>query len=279
MRHTLLALACCLILPVAYAATADDAAPAPKATSAQAAWSEPVAPHVVFGNTYYVGTKGLSAILITSPQGHVLIDAPLATNADLIEANIRKLGFRVEDIKVILNSHAHHDHAGSIARLAKDSGAVVRATPTGAEAMRVGGRYPADPQYDPGEKGYPAVEVTGDIVDGTVVTLGPLRLTAHITPGHTPGGTAWTWQSCEGTTCKNIAFADSLYAFASDTYRFSDHLAYVAAYRKTFDRVASLPCDVLITPHPEQGEGKTCATYAQAGRERLEERLTEEKTM
>ena len=106
--------------------------------------------------------------------------------------------------------------------------------------------------------------------------MGPLKLTAHITPGHTPGGTAWTWDSCQGDVCKHIAYADSLFAFSSDTYRYSDHPAYVAEYRKTFDRVASLPCDILVTPHPEQGEGKTCATYAQAGRDRLEEKLKEE---
>ncbi|MET0934456.1 MAG: subclass B3 metallo-beta-lactamase [Luteibacter sp.] len=266
MRLTPIALACCLALPFA----------AHAATSAQAAWTQPVAPHVIFGNTYYVGTRGLSAVLVTSPQGHILIDAPLEANAALIEANIRKLGFRVEDIKVILNTHAHHDHAGSIARLAKDSGAIVRATPTGAAAMRVGGRYPDDPQYDPREKGYPVVDAKADIVDGTVVLVGPLRLKAHITPGHTPGGTAWTWESCEGASCRSIAFADSLYAFSSDTYRYSDHPAYVAEFRKTFDRIAALPCDVLVTPHPEQGEGKTCKTYADAGRARLDEKLAEE---
>jgi metallo-beta-lactamase class B len=272
MRRTLLALACCLALP----AFAHD--PAPVVTGPNPTWTQPVAPHVIYGNTYFVGTKGLSAILITSPQGHVLIDAPYVSNAKLIEANIRKLGFRVEDIKLILNTHPHHDHAGAIAQLAKDSGAPVRATAKGAEAMRLGGQYPEDPQYDPSEKAYPKVDAKGDIVDGTVVHVGQLTLTAHITPGHTPGGTAWTWQSCEGISCKSIAFADSLYAFASNGYRFSDHPAYVAEYRKTFDRVAALPCDVLITPHPEQGEGKTCKTYADAGRARLDEVLAKESS-
>jgi metallo-beta-lactamase class B len=242
------------------------------------AWSEPSPPHAIYGNAYQVGSKGLSSILITSPQGHILIDGTWTGNAPLIEANIRKLGFKVEDIKVILNSHAHFDHAGAIGALQKDSGAVVRATAAGAKAMKLGGRDPADPQFDSTTKdSYPTFPVTGDIVDGTVVTVGPLKLTAHITPGHTPGGTAWTWDSCEGSTCKHIAYVDSLYAFALGSYRYSDHPAYVAEYWKTFDRVASLPCDILVTPHPEQGEGTTCKAYAQDGREHLKQQLEDEK--
>jgi metallo-beta-lactamase class B len=261
MRRTLLALAACSALPAVAAMNP--------------AWTQPVEPHVIYGNTYFVGTKGLSAILITSPQGHVLIDAPLPTNAALVEANIRKLGFRVEDIKLILNSHPHFDHAGGIAQLARDSGAIVRATPAAAKELHLGGDDADDPQHGEAPLFTP-VEAKGDIADGTVVHMGPLSLTAHITPGHTPGGTAWTWQSCEGTNCKTIAYVDSLSAFSADNYRYSDHPAFVAAYRKTFDRVAGLPCDVLLAPHPEQAEGKTCKTYADAGRARLDEKLAAE---
>jgi len=262
MRRLVFALAICTALPV----LADD----------NAAWTEPVAPHAIYGNSYYVGTKGLSSILITSPQGHVLIDGTLPENAALIEANIRKLGFRVEDIKLILNTHAHSDHAGGIAQLAKDSGATVRATAAGAREMRLGGADPTDPQYVRGGPRYPSVNAVGDIVDGTVVRVGPLALTAHITPGHTPGGTAWTWQACEGSSCKTITFVDSLYAFTAGSYRYSDHPAYVAEFRQTLARVTTLPCDTLITPHPEQGEGETCASYAAAARERLDEVLAKE---
>ncbi|MDQ0009386.1 metallo-beta-lactamase class B [Luteibacter jiangsuensis] len=264
MRRTLLAiatLAACTALPAVAANNGD--------------WTTPVAPHKIYGNTYYVGTKGLSAILVTSPQGHVLIDVPMSDNVALIEANIRKLGFRVEDVKLVLNSHAHFDHAGGIAQFAKDSGATVRATPAGAKEMQLGGDDATDPQHGEAPL-YAKVDAIGDINDGTVVRVGTLALTAHITPGHTPGGTAWTWTSCEGKACKTIAYVDSLFAFSADGYRYSDHPAYVAEYRKTFDRVAALPCDMLITPHPSQGEGKTCAAYAKAGRQRLDEKLAEE---
>lgn len=262
MKRILLALAACTALP---ALAADNAL-----------WTQAVAPHVIYGNAYYVGTKGLAAVLITSPQGHVLIDAPMDANVARVEANIRKLGFRVEDIKVILNSHAHFDHAGGIAALARHSGARVRATAAGAREMRLGGDDADDPQHGEARL-FPRVDATGDIADGTVVRVGPLALTAHITPGHTVGGTAWTWRSCEGATCKDIAYVDSLYAFSADGYRYSDRPAFVAAFRATFDRVASLPCDILLTPHPEQGEGKTCAAYAAAGRARLEEKLADER--
>lgn len=267
MRRTTLVLLTCLALP-AFAHKAPSSIPT--------AWTTPVAPHVLYGNAYYVGTKGLSAILVTSPQGHILIDAPYPGNADLIEANIRKLGFRLEDVKVILNTHSHHDHAGAIARLAKDSGATVRATAAAAKSMRAGGNDPDDPQHETDRADYPAIDARGDIVEGTVVRVGPLALTAHLTPGHTPGGTAWTWTSCEGSACKSIAFVDSLFPFAAGGYRFVDHPAYVAAYRKTIDRVAALPCDVLVTPHPEQGEGETCKSYAEAGKKNLDETLAAE---
>jgi metallo-beta-lactamase class B len=261
MRRTLLALAACTALP----AFAVDTAP----------WTQPAEPHAIYGNTYFVGTRGLTAVLITSPQGHVLIDGPLDENVPRIEANIRKLGFRVEDIKLILNSHAHFDHAGGIARLAKDSGAKVRATAAGARELRQGGDDPSDPQHGEARL-YPRVNAVGDVADGTVVKVGPLSLTAHITPGHTAGGTAWTWQSCEGGACKSIAYVDSLSAFTARGYRYSDHPDFVAAFRQTFERVAALPCDILLAPHPDQAEGRTCKTYADAGRKRLDDVLAKE---
>ncbi|HEY4294767.1 subclass B3 metallo-beta-lactamase [Luteibacter sp.] len=261
MRRTLLALAACIALPALAVDTAS--------------WTQPAEPHVIYGNTYFVGTKGISAVLITSPQGHVLIDGTLEENVSRIEESIRKLGFRVEDIKVILNSHAHFDHAGGIAGLAKDSGATVRATVAGSRELRLGGHDASDPQH--GEaKLFPGVNAVGDIAEGTVVRIGPLAITAHITPGHTAGGTAWTWESCEGKVCKSIAYVDSLSALAAGGYRYSDHPAFVAAFRKTFDRVAALPCDILVAPHPEQAVGKTCKSYADDGRKRLDKQLAKE---
>lgn len=269
-------------------------------------YTTPVEPHRIHGNTWYVGSKGVSALLVTSPQGHVLIDAPMESNAALIESNVRQLGFRVQDIRVILNSHAHPDHAGAIAQLARDSGAVVRTTAAAASALKAGGNDPEDPQNGFGGR-FPSVAAVGDVKEGTVVRVGPLRLTAHETPGHTPGGTSWTWRSCEtpgaqsagpgqgratgnastiakpksdrahgGGACLDIAFVDSLTPYAAEGYRFSDRPAYVQAYRHSFERVEALPCDRLLTPHPEQSEGKDCKAYAQTMRQKLDDRLKEE---
>ena len=116
------------------------------AVAAPKNWSEPQEPAHIHGNTYYVGTAGLSSVLIHTDAGLILLDATLDSSAPLIEASIRKLGFKVDDIKLILNSHAHADHAGAIAALQRDSGAVVVASPSGARALRLGHAVDDDPQ-------------------------------------------------------------------------------------------------------------------------------------
>ncbi|TCV92745.1 metallo-beta-lactamase class B [Luteibacter rhizovicinus] len=265
------------------------AASAATAYAGDAEWTQPQAPFKVYGNTYYVGTRGLSAMLITSPKGHVLIDGTLDVNAAQIESNIRALGFRVEDIRVILNSHAHADHAGAIAQLAHDSGAEVRASPAGARAMRLGGNDPDDPQHGDAPL-FPAVKEVDELKPNETVRVGDLALASHPTPGHTPGGTTWTWRSCEGSGCVNIVYGDSLTPFSADGYRFSADPRRVAAYRKSLDTVASLPCDILITVHPDMVDlmdkvdahkslrsENACRDYATASKKKLDDRLAKER--
>ena len=259
------------------------------------AWSQPQQPFRIYGNSWYVGTRGLSAVLITSPQGHVLIDGTLEGNAAQIEANIRALGFRLRDVRLILNSHAHADHAGAIARLAHDSGATVAASAAGAKALRSGGDDPDDPQYGMAPR-YPAVTPVEVVADGAAARVGPIAVTAHDTPGHTPGSTSWTWRSCEKQRCLSLAYVDSLTALGRDGFRYSDEPARVAAFRRSFATVAGLPCDILITPHPEASgfmqkiaardrdhspdallDTSACRTYAAAAQARFEERLAKEQ--
>ncbi|MBB3226746.1 metallo-beta-lactamase class B [Luteibacter sp. Sphag1AF] len=220
------------------------------AYAGQPEWTQPEAPFKVYGNTYYVGSRGLSAILVTSPKGHVLIDATEDVNAPMIEANVRALGFKVEDIRVILNSHAHADHAGAIAAIARDSGAEVRASPASAHALRLGGNDPNDPQFGEAPL-FPPVKEVDELSPGETVHVGDLALTSHATPGHTLGGTTWTWRSCEGERCLNIVYGDSLTPFSKDGYRFSADAKKLAAYRKGIETVSNLPCDILITAHPD----------------------------
>ncbi len=219
------------------------------------AWNAPHEPFRVFGNTYYVGTAGLSAVLIATDQGLILIDAGLPQSAPLIDANIRKLGFKTEDLKLILNGHAHYDHTGGIAALQRASGATVATSEAGAAALRRGEPTPDDPQFafGPKENAFPAVAEVRPVRDGETLRLGSLAITAHHTPGHTPGSTSWSWRSCEGERCSNLVYADSLTPVSAPGFRFTGDASrpsLVETFRASIAKVAALPCDVLLTPHP-----------------------------
>lgn len=221
------------------------------ATSAgEVSWTQPHKPFRIYGDTWFVGSTGLSAILITSPQGHILIDGPMAKNAGMIEANIRSLGFRLRDVRVIVNSHAHHDHAGAIAALAKDSGARVVASIAGVRELEAGGNDPDDPLFGDVPL-YPAVSHVQGLRDGGVVRVGPLAVTLHDTPGHTPGNVSLTWRSCAGARCLSMAYIGSLTAVARPGFRFTDHPQLVEDFRHSFATAAALPCDILLTPHAD----------------------------
>jgi metallo-beta-lactamase class B len=219
-------------------------------------WNTAVPPFKIFGNAYYVGPKGLSSVLITSDQGHVLIDGDLAESAPLIQANIRALGFRIQDVKYILNSHAHYDHAGGIAALQRASHATVLAGKAGAEAILHGRGDRRDPQFESARAYEPAQHVRA-VADGEAIRLGDIAITAHATPGHTPGGMTWTWQSCAGKNCLDMVYADSLTAVSDDDFRFGDEAAHPgveAAFRRSIATVGGLPCDILITAHPDASD-------------------------
>jgi metallo-beta-lactamase class B len=245
-------------------------------------WNAPGKPFRIYGNTYYVGPAGLSSILITSEKGHVLIDGALPESAQSIAANIRTLGFRVEDVKLILNSHAHFDHAGGIAELQKLSGAKVAASPWSAQVLQAGTSPRDDPQFGklPAMSKVSRVQV---IRDGETLRVGPLALTAHFTPGHTRGGTSWSWSSCEEQACRDIVYADSLSPVSADGFRFTsspDYRNAVADFEKSYRTLESLSCDMLLTPHPQSARSiKTspaCAAYAASQRQSLKERIAKE---
>lgn len=229
----------------------------------------PREPFKVYGNTYYVGTDGLSALLITSDQGHILLDGGLTQSAPLIAANIRTLGFKLEDVKLILNSHAHYDHAAGIAALQRASGATVVSSASGAQAFAIGTAVPDDPQAGFGktENAFPPVKNVRVVKDKDVVRVGPLAVQMHDTAGHTPGSTTWTWQSCETPTassspkpqapslakCLNMVYADSISAVAAPGFRFTGDArtpSRVEQFRKSIATVGELPCDIVITTHP-----------------------------
>ncbi len=225
---------------------------APEQCSMCEEWNRPQAPFQIYGNTWYVGTAGLSAVLVTSPDGHILLDGALIQSAPLIAKNIETLGFRIQDVKLILNSHAHSDHAGGIARLQRMSGAKVVASASGAKALRDGHVASDDPQYTPTNK-LPRVAAVDVVGDGDTVFIGALRLKAIYTPGHTPGATSWTWQSCENGRCLSVVYADSLNAYSNDTFRFTGdatHPDLSASFNASIEKVRKLACDVVVSVHP-----------------------------
>lgn len=261
-------------------------------------WEGAQQPFALHGNSYYVGTQGLSSVLITSPAGHILIDGATPKAPAQIAAHIRQLGFKLEDIKYILTSHEHFDHAGGIAELQRLSGATVLTSPAAKAVLESGVADKGDPQFGDLPDMTPVAKVK-TVRDGETVTLGPLAIKAHFTPGHTQGGISWTWQSVEKGKTVNMVYADSLTAVAGPNFRYSGSPAYPQAkadIERSIAVVAALPCDILVTTHPDasgllarQAKQKqlgsaafidrdACRKYADAGRARLAQTLAKEAT-
>jgi metallo-beta-lactamase class B len=261
------------------------------------AWNKDQAPFQIFGNTYYVGTRGLSSVLITSPDGHVLIDGALPQSAPLISRHVEQLGFSMRDVRIILNSHVHFDHAGGIAELQRISGAKVIAGDLAANVLRSGKVDRSDPQsgHLPPYPGATNVEALG-----ARKTIGVGDIEVHVihTPGHTPGGTSWRWRSCEEQRCLDIVYGDSLNAVSDASFKYGGDERYPKAAADMLASIAAFeaaPCELLIAAHPEftglwsvfdeQGKGdrarlidaSSCKRYAAGARERFDKRLASER--
>jgi metallo-beta-lactamase class B len=241
--------AAAVLLASSAASAAPDPLTAPIANSHAAEWLAPQTPVRIFGNAYYVGTAGLSVVLIKTPAGAILIDASMPQGAAAIEAHIRQLGLKLPDVKYILVTEPHYDHSGGAAALARDTGAVVVASPPSAKALRAGQVGSDDPQSGLLAP-FPAVKQVQEIGDGEAVTLGGVSVTARSTPGHTAGSTSWTWTSCEGGKCLNLVFAASLNPVSADGFRFTG-TPLPETFRRSGQRLAALPCDILVSAHPD----------------------------
>jgi metallo-beta-lactamase class B len=262
-----------------------------------AEWEGAQDPFQLYGNSYYVGTEGLSSVLITSPAGHILIDGASPKAAGQIAAHIRQLGFKLEDIRYILTSHEHFDHVGGVAELQRLSGATVLTSPAAKPVLESGKADKGDPQFGNNMPDMTPLAPVRTVRDGDTVDLGPLSIKAHYTPGHTQGGISWTWQSSENGRAMNMVYADSLNAIAGPGFRYSANTVYPNAkadIERSIARVAALPCDILVTAHPDasdllgrQAKQKqlgnvafvdpgACVSYADTGRRRLAQTLAEE---
>jgi metallo-beta-lactamase class B len=225
------------------------------AQSQRAAWNQPVKPFKIVGNVYYVGAH-VSSFYIKTPAGAILLDAGLPETAPLIQKSIAELGFSVKDVKILLNSHAHYDHCGGLAELKKKSGARMVASERDAPILNTGqGQFGA----------FPAVHVDRVIKDGGTVELGGVTLTAHITPGHTPGCTTWTMPVSEAGKTYQVVF----YCSTSVVDKLVNNTAcpnIVADYERSFAELRKLPCDVFLAPHAEFFELEEKRKQLEAGK-------------
>jgi metallo-beta-lactamase class B len=253
-------------------------------------WSDPAPPAHIHGKTWYVGTCGITVVLVETSAGLVLIDTGPEDAAPHVLASIRALGFDPKAIKWLLMTHEHFDHVGGMAVVQKATGAKLLVNPGAADAMRTGKADPEDPQASWLVK-YPMAPARVDRVlrSGGSLTLGGTRFIMHANPTHSPGSASWTWQSCESGKCLTIAYADSVNSISADDYRFTQHPARVEAARAGLRVIESLPCDLLLTPHPGSSSllerlsrkepltaPRACITYAAGGSDRLSKRLAKE---
>lgn len=257
----------------------------PIAAERAAEWLAPRPPVRVFGNTYLVGFGGISVALINTGDGLILVDGALPQAAPAILANVRKLGFRPRDIKYILSTEPHFDHAGGLAALARDTGAMVVASPQAAAGLRSGRLSPDDPQRDYDHSFYPVSRVQV-ITNGKTLRLGNTVITARATPGHTMGSMSWSWNSCQARRCKSVVFASSINPVSAENYRYTAGSSgpIVAGFRRSYAALNSMRCDILITAHADQDgvksrfrtEPDSCRAYAKASQRALNERIRKE---
>ena len=210
-------------------------------------WNQPVEPFRIIGNVHYVGATDIAAYLITTPKGHIVLDGGFVETAPMILANIRKLGFRVEDVKILIASHAHLDHAGGLAELKRVTGATFHASRGDVALFARGGLD--DPQF--GDRlPFPGIHADRVLEHGSRISLGGTILVANMTPGHTPGCTTWTMKARENGRTYDVAFVGS--ASVPSSYRLKDNPRYPDAiedYRRTFAFLRALPVDVFLGSH------------------------------
>ena len=254
-------------------------------------WSDPAPPAHIHGRSWYVGTCGITVVLVETDAGLVLLDSGPEDAAPQVLANIRALGFDPRRVEWILASHEHFDHGGGIAALQAATGAKLAVGPFAAQAFRTGKPAPDDPQAALlKDRPMPPARVDQVLRSAGRLDMGTMQFTAYATPTHSPGSTSWTWKSCAAGACVTIALVDSVNTISSDGYRFSDHPRRLAAARGGLSRIDQMPCGILVTPHPSASnlharlsgraalaDPLACRSYAQAGRERLAQRLASEQ--
>ncbi|HKR22133.1 MAG TPA: subclass B3 metallo-beta-lactamase [Pyrinomonadaceae bacterium] len=209
-------------------------------------WNQPVKPFKIIGNVYYVGATEVSSYLITTSQGHILLDSGFAETVPQIKQNVAQLGFRFEDVKILITSHAHADHVGGVAMLKQMTGAQLAVSIADAEMLKRGGKN--DPNF--GDRFlFQGVIADRKLRDGDTVQLGDVTMTARLTPGHTKGCTTWTMKVSEGGKQYDVVIIGST---SAPGYKLIGNAGYpniVEDYESSFRLLKTLPCDVFLAPH------------------------------
>lgn len=224
-------------------------------------WTQPVEPFKIVGNVYFVGTRGLSSFLLTTPAGHVLIDTGLEQTVPMIAASIAKLGFKTSDVKVMLSSHAHFDHVGGHADMQRLTGATVMAVGEDAASLSSGRDTSAL-----NSQGWKPVKVGRTLRDGETVTHGDVTLTAHLTAGHTKGCTTWTTTVTEGGRRYVVAFVGGTSVNAGVRLVGNTiHPTIIEDYARTFRVLGELKPDIFLAQHPNMFDMEGKAKKLEAG--------------
>jgi metallo-beta-lactamase class B len=244
-KHTAIIVAIALSLIIALIVVARNA---PRAY-VQNDWTEPLPAFHIAGNLYYVGSKGLASYLITTPEGHILINSDLEANVPMIRASVQSLGFKFSDIKILLISHAHYDHCAGSAAIKQLTGAKYMVMEGDVEVVESGGK--SDFQYgnDPTQL-YPPTKVDRVLRDGDKVRLGDAVLTARLTPGHTKGCTTWTTRVLDGSKLRDVVIIGS--PNVNPGYKLVGNTVYphiAEDFEKTFRVLKSLPVDYFLGAH------------------------------
>jgi metallo-beta-lactamase class B len=212
-------------------------------------WTEPFPPFRIAGNLYYVGSKGLANYLITTSQGHILINSDLEANVPLIQASVEQLGFKFGDIKILLISHAHWDHNAGSAAIKTLTGAKYMVMDGDVSVVESGGK--TDFQYGNVPTSlYPPTKVDQVLHDGDEVKLAGVVLVAHLTPGHTKGCTTWTMRVQEAGRTYNVVIVGS--PNVNPGYQLINNTRYpqiATDYERTFQVLKSLQCDIFLGAH------------------------------
>lgn len=221
----------------------------PSSQAAEKAYLAPFPPHKVIANIYFVGSKDSSIYLVTTPQGHILINSGLEESIPMLQRNIERLGFRFRDIKILLISHAHFDHDAGAARVKELSGAKYMVMDADVPVVESGGKEDFFYSQIPGMR-YPAAKVDRVLHDGDTVRLGGSVLVAHMTPGHTKGCTTWTIEVQDRGKKYDVVIVGS--PNVNPGYKLVNNAAYpqiASDYEKTFSVLRSLHCDVFLGAH------------------------------